>query len=95
MSPSPSIAASLPPDFHQKLSIEVLSKSKPVSHLAREHRVSRKFLYQQGNKAKQALAEWALRRAGEYVNLSGWNCWALSTSKEFNLNPFMIHVIIN
>ena len=57
MSPSPSIAASLPPDFRQKLSIEVLSKSKPVSHLAREHQVSRKFLYQQGNKAKQALTE--------------------------------------
>jgi transposase-like protein len=53
----PSVAASLPPDFRQKLSIEVLSKSKPVSHLAREHQVSRKFLYQQGNKARKVLTE--------------------------------------
>ena len=57
MSQNPSVAASLPPDFRQKLSIEVLSKSKTVSHLAREHRVSRKFLHQQGNKARKALTE--------------------------------------
>jgi hypothetical protein len=37
--------------------IEVLSKSKPVSHLATEHQVSRKFVYQQVNKAEVALTE--------------------------------------
>ena len=57
MSPSLSIAASLPPDIRQKLAIEVLAKSKPLSHLATEHRVSRKFLHQQGNKAKMVLKE--------------------------------------
>jgi len=57
MSPSLSVAANLPPDIRQKLAIEVLAKSKPISHLATEHRVSRKFLHQQGNKAKMVLAE--------------------------------------
>jgi hypothetical protein len=45
------------PDIRQKLAIEVLAKSKPISHLATEHRVSRKFLHQQGNKAKMVLAK--------------------------------------
>ena len=57
MSPSLSVATSLPPDIRQKLAIEVLAKSKPVSHLATEHQVSRKFLYHQGHKAKMALNE--------------------------------------
>lgn len=57
MSSSLSVAASLPPDIRQKLAIEVLSKSKPISHLATENQVSRKFLHHQGIKAKKALAE--------------------------------------
>jgi hypothetical protein len=57
MSPSLSIAANLSPDICQKLAIEVLSKPKPVSHLATEHQVSRKFVYRQGNKAAVALTE--------------------------------------
>ncbi len=57
MSPSLSVAANLPPDMRQKLAIEVLAKSKPISHLATENKVSRKFLHLQGLKAKQALAE--------------------------------------
>jgi len=57
MSPSLSVAASLPPDIRQKLAIEVLAKSKPVSHLATENQVSRKFLHLQGLKAKKALLE--------------------------------------
>jgi len=57
MSPSLSVAASLPPDIRQKLAIEVLAKSKPVSHLATENQVSRKFLHLQGLKAKKALVE--------------------------------------
>ncbi|MGB8691520.1 MAG: hypothetical protein WCD53_29945 [Microcoleus sp.] len=57
MSPSQSVAASLPPDTRQKLAIVMLAKTKPVSHLAAEHQVSRKFLYQQSHKAKTALDE--------------------------------------
>jgi hypothetical protein len=57
MSPSQSVAASLPPDARQKLAIELLAKSKPVSYLAAEHQVSRKFLYEQSQKAKTALEE--------------------------------------
>jgi hypothetical protein len=57
MSPSLSIAANLSPIIRQKLAIEVLAKSKPVSNLAAEHQVSRKFVYQQSNKAAVALTE--------------------------------------
>ena len=34
-----------------------MAKTKPVSQLAAEHQVSRKFVYQQGQKAKAALDE--------------------------------------
>ena len=57
MSPNPSVAASLSPNARQKLGIEMVAKSKPVSQLAAEHQVSRKFVYQQGQKAKAALDE--------------------------------------
>ncbi|MGF1523191.1 MAG: hypothetical protein ACFBSF_12820, partial [Leptolyngbyaceae cyanobacterium] len=57
MSPSPFIAASLPPDIRKDIAIQVLSRSEPVSHLADQHQVSRKFIYQQGQKAQQALDE--------------------------------------
>ena len=57
MSPSPSVAASLPPDIRKDIAIQVLSRSEPVSHLAEQHQVSRKFIYQQGQKAQQALDE--------------------------------------
>ena len=33
----------------------MMAKTKPVSQLAAEHQVSRKFVYQQGQKAKAAL----------------------------------------
>jgi len=52
-----SVAASLPPDIRQDIAIQVLSKSKPVSQVAAEHQVSRKFIYQQGHKAQLALDE--------------------------------------
>ncbi|MGB3292919.1 MAG: hypothetical protein WBB01_08040 [Phormidesmis sp.] len=57
MSPALSIATSLSPDIRQDIGIQVLSRSQPVSHLANQHQVSRKFIYQQGNKAQQALDE--------------------------------------
>jgi hypothetical protein len=50
-----SVAASLPPASRKSLAIEVLSKTEPISHLAAQHQVSRKFLYQQGHKANHAL----------------------------------------
>ncbi len=50
-----SVAASLPPAARKTLAIEVLSKTKPISHLAAQQQVSRKFLYQQGQKASEAL----------------------------------------
>ena len=57
MSPDLSIAASLSSDVRQDIGIQVLSRSQPVSHIAATHQVSRKFVYQQGNKAQQALDE--------------------------------------
>ena len=57
MSPALSIAASLSPDIRQDIGIQVLSHSQPISHLADQHQVSRKFIYQQGNKAQRSLNE--------------------------------------
>ena len=55
MTQLPSVAASLPPATRQQLAVEMLSKTEPVSHLADKHEVSRKFLYQQKEKASEAL----------------------------------------
>ncbi len=55
MSQPTSVAASLPPASRKSLAIEVLSKAEPISHLAAQHQVSRQFLYQQGQKANEAL----------------------------------------
>ncbi|MFK8185392.1 MAG: hypothetical protein AB8B99_18610 [Phormidesmis sp.] len=57
MPPAFSIAASLSPDTRQDIGIQVLSRLQPISHIAVTHQVSRKFVYQQGNKAQQALDE--------------------------------------
>ena len=57
MSPAISVAASLSPDIRQDIGIQVLSCSQPISQLAATHQVSRKFIYQQGDKAQQALDE--------------------------------------
>lgn len=57
MSISLSVAASLSPDIRQDLGIQVFSRSQPISHLADKHQASRKFVYQQGNKAQQRLDE--------------------------------------
>jgi hypothetical protein len=42
-SPS-SIAATLRPEARRKIAIEALSKRKPITHLAKEYQVSRKFI---------------------------------------------------
>ena len=57
MSQPPLVAASLPPAARKSLAIEVLFKAEWVSHLAAQHQVSRKFLYQQSHKADEALDE--------------------------------------
>ena len=44
----------LPPE-RQELAVQVLAGARPVSDLAREHEVSRKFLYQQAHTAQDAL----------------------------------------
>jgi transposase-like protein len=41
----------------QDLAIQVLAGTETVSELARQHEVSRKFLYQQVDTAKQALSQ--------------------------------------
>ena len=48
-------AQRLLPLERQDLAIQVLAGAQPVSNLAREHDVSRKFLYQQAHIAQAAL----------------------------------------
>ena len=57
MSPTLSVAASLSPGIRQDIGLQVLSRSPPISHLAKTHQVSRKFVYQQGDKAQRSLDE--------------------------------------
>ena len=57
MTPALSIAASLSPTVRQDIGIQMLARTEPISQIAATHRVSRKFVYQQGNKAQQALDE--------------------------------------
>ena len=51
------VATSLPPEVRKDIGIQMLSRTVPISQLAATHQVSRKFIYQQGNKAQQALDE--------------------------------------
>ena len=50
-------AQRLLPQERQDLAIQVLAGAGTVSELAREHEVSRKFLYQQVHTAEQALSQ--------------------------------------
>ncbi len=52
-----SLATSLGPTERKTLSLQVLTRSESVSHLAQNYQVSRKFLYQQAAKASDALDE--------------------------------------
>jgi hypothetical protein len=45
----------LPPRQRQRLALQVLAGTRPIAHLAADHDVSRKFVYQQAAKAEQAL----------------------------------------
>ena len=55
MSPALSVAATLSPATRQAIGIEALSGTLPISHLATQHQVSRKFVYQQRSQAQKAL----------------------------------------
>ena len=50
-------AQRLLPQERQDLAVQVLAGAQPVSDLAREHEVSRKFLYQQAHTAQDALTQ--------------------------------------
>ncbi len=50
-------AKRLLPQQRQGLAIQVLARTETVSELARQHEVSRKFLYQQVHTAEEALSE--------------------------------------
>src|SRR5271157_949179 len=50
-------AKQLAPQGRQDLAIQVLARTETVSELARQHEVSRKFLYQQVHTAEQALSQ--------------------------------------
>src|SRR4051794_29086982 len=45
----------LPPRQRQDLALQVLAGSQPVAQLARQHQVSRQFLYRQADTAQLAL----------------------------------------
>jgi len=47
----------LGPQQRQALAVEALAGTQPIARLAEEHDVSRKFVYQQADKAQQALQE--------------------------------------
>ncbi len=48
-------ATFLGPTERRTLSLRVLARTEPITHLARDYNVSRKFLYQQSAKARKAL----------------------------------------
>jgi hypothetical protein len=51
----PCPARQLPAQQRQELALRILAGSQPVAQLAREHQVSRQFLYRQADTAQQAL----------------------------------------
>ncbi len=52
---TPSPASQLPPKQRKELAITILARTEPVTDVAQKHQVSRKFLYQQAEKADAAL----------------------------------------
>jgi len=55
MSANNSVASRLCPDTRKNIAIQAISKSEPIKNLSVKHGVSRKFIYQQKNKAEEAL----------------------------------------
>ena len=70
MSPAPSVAANLSPTTRKSIGIEVLARTIPITHLADKPQVSRKFVYQQGEKAQQVLDETFAPSKGDDANVS-------------------------
>ena len=52
---TPRLAQRLPPRQRQELALQILAGSQPVAQLARQHQVSRQFLYRQADTARLAL----------------------------------------
>lgn len=52
-----SAASRLGPAERMDLSVQALAGGQPIAHLARQHGVSRRFVYQQASKASNALEE--------------------------------------
>jgi transposase-like protein len=52
---TPSPASQLSPKQRKELAITVLARTEPVTDVAQQYQVSRKFLYQQAKKADTAL----------------------------------------
>ena len=55
MNLSSSVASRLQSHQRQQLALDVLSKQEPISQIAKQEQVSRKFLYQQKAIAQRAL----------------------------------------
>ena len=55
MSPASAVAANLSPTTRKEIAIQAIARTVPITHLADQRQVSRKFIYQQGDKAQQAL----------------------------------------
>jgi hypothetical protein len=55
--PHPCPAHQLAPDQRQHLALQALAGEQPIAHLAQQHLVSRKFVYQQADKAQHALQQ--------------------------------------
>ncbi len=47
MNPSFSVASRLHPIQRQEIAVKVLTKQEPITEIAKEEQVSRKFVYQQ------------------------------------------------
>ena len=55
MNSTDSVASSLQPRHRQQIAVKVLSQQEPITQIAKEKQVSRKFVYQQKAIAQQAL----------------------------------------
>jgi len=72
------VAARLPESDRQKLAVQALARSTTISGLSSRHGVSRKFVYQQADKARRALDDAFISAAAddevlfEIVVTKGW-----------------------
>lgn len=55
MSANNSVASRLCPDTRKNIAIQAISRSEPIKTLSVKHGVSRKFIYEQKNKAEEAI----------------------------------------